>query len=236
MLVMNFDPSWQRVLNKELSDPRVQKLSQFLFGEMRAGKRIFPDPENYFEALNQTPFNEVKVVLLGQDPYHSPGQAHGLSFSVKKGVPLPPSLKNIFKELKADLMLKMEGPPSGDLTGWARQGVLLLNSVLTVEAGAPASHQNQGWEILTDRIIQSLSQERENLVFILWGAQAQRKVFLIDRARHFVLESAHPSPLSAHRGFFGSRPFSRTNAYLQQVGKSAIHWTRSYDIPSDGKD
>lgn len=222
MSEIKLEPSWLNVLKQEFEHPRMQNLRAFLVEEIRAGKQIFPEPKNYFAALNQTPFNKVKVVILGQDPYHGPGQAHGLSFSVKAGVRLPPSLQNIFKELKSDLGI--QPPSNGDLTPWAQQGVLLLNAVLTVEAGKPASHQKQGWEPFTDKIIHSLNEQCENLVFILWGSHAQKKASIVDRRRHFVLESVHPSPLSAHRGFLGSKPFSKTNEYLMKVGKTPIQW------------
>ncbi len=183
---------------------------------------IFPPGDEIFLAFNCTPFENVKVVILGQDPYHGPGQAHGLSFSVPVGVRPPPSLMNIYKELKADLQIP---PPShGNLKAWAEQGVLLLNAVLTVEKNRPASHQSQGWEQFTDAAVKVLNDQRTHLVFILWGAYAQQKGKIIDRQKHCVIESPHPSPFSANRGFFGSRPFSRSNAYLVQNGIAPIDW------------
>jgi uracil-DNA glycosylase len=215
-------PSWKKVLEPEFQQDYMLKLKDFLKKEIAQGKIIYPKGPDYFHALNSTPFEKVRVVILGQDPYHGPDQAHGLSFSVKPGVPIPPSLVNIFKELKSDLGV----PPShhGYLQFWAEQGVLLLNTVLTVEQGQAASHQNKGWEHFTDRIIQLLNEKREGLVFLLWGAHAQKKGRNIDREKHLVIETAHPSPLSAHRGFFGSRPFSKINEYLKSRGEPPIHW------------
>lgn len=201
----------------------MRKLKNFLTAEYQAGKTIYPRGEEYFAALNLTPFDKVKVVIVGQDPYHGPGQAHGLCFSVHDGVRLPPSLQNIFKELHADLGVKI--PQSGSLKKWAEQGVLLLNAVLTVEDGKAASHQGRGWEEFTDKIIHVLNEEKESLVFILWGSYAQKKAAFVDRKKHLVLESVHPSPLSAHRGFFGTKPFSKTNAYLRSKGLGEIDWT-----------
>lgn len=214
--------SWKTRLQPEFAAPYMGKLKDFLQAEKKKGKKIFPLGEQYFAALNHTHFDQVKVVILGQDPYHGLGQAHGLCFSVQKGVQLPPSLQNIYKELKADL--GMEIPKHGCLTDWADQGVLLLNSVLTVEESKPASHQGKGWEQFTDSVIRHLNEERENLVFILWGSYAQKKAAFVDRKKHLVLESVHPSPLSAHRGFFGTKPFSKSNEYLQAHGKSPIDW------------
>lgn len=188
----------------------------------RSGKEIFPKPEAVYEALALTPFATVKAVILGQDPYHGPGQAHGLSFSVPTGERIPPSLRNIYKELQSDLGITP--PKHGHLECWAKQGVLLLNAVLTVESGAAGSHAGLGWERFTDDVIRKLSATRTGLVFVLWGAHAQKKAGLIDGERHLVITSAHPSPLSAHRGFFGSRPFSRINEYLAQQGKEPIEW------------
>lgn len=215
-------PSWAAPLREELSSERMQKLKKFLSAEMHSGKKIYPRPSEWFAALNLTPLEKVKVVIIGQDPYHGPGQAHGLSFSVRSGVRFPPSLRNIFQELEADLGMKP--PRSGDLSKWAEQGVLLLNAVLTVEEGKAAAHQKRGWEEFTDRVVHILNDERENLVFLLWGAYAQKKASFVDRSRHLVLESVHPSPLSAHRGFFGSKPFSKINAYLKSKGLSEIDW------------
>lgn len=207
----------------------MQKLRQFLKHEIAQKKEIYPRGPNYFAALDMTPFDHVKVVILGQDPYHGPGQAHGLSFSVPPGVPVPPSLVNIYKELESDLGIPRTR--NGHLEAWAKQGVLLLNSVLTVESGRAASHQGQGWEQFTDKIIHLLAEEREHLVFILWGSYAQKKGAFIDRKKHLVIESPHPSPLSAHRGFLGSKPFSRANAYLKAHGLEPIQWQLSDSIP-----
>ena len=197
-------------------------LKQFLGREREAGKTIYPKGQDWFAALDQTPFDKVRVVILGQDPYHGEGQAHGLCFSVKDGVRPPPSLVNIFKEMQNDLGLPP--PHTGNLTPWAKQGVLLLNSVLTVEAGRAASHQGKGWEQFSDAIIRLLNEQKEHLIFILWGSYAQKKAAFVDRNKHLVIASAHPSPLSAHNGFFGSKPFSRCNAYLQSKGLPPIDW------------
>lgn len=215
--------SWKKYLLAEFSQPYMLALRQFLLAEKLAGKQVYPAGENIFAALNATPFDTVKVVIIGQDPYHGPGQAHGLCFSVQPGVDIPPSLRNIYKEIALDI----GSPVSGDgcLSVWAEQGVLLLNSVLTVRAGHAASHQGKGWELFTDKIISLLNEKKENLVFLLWGSYAQRKGAIIDRNKHLVLESVHPSPLSASRGFFGNHHFSRTNTYLSEHGSSAINWT-----------
>jgi uracil-DNA glycosylase len=214
--------SWKQQLSEEFDADYMLRLRQFLLQEKAAGKHIFPPGRAIFTALNSTDFDAVKIVILGQDPYHSPGQAHGLCFSVEAGVRVPPSLRNIYKELNADTGFAI--PSHGCLTPWAEQGVLLLNSVLTVEAGRAASHQGQGWEQFTDKIILLLNQEVEGIVFILWGSYAQKKGAMIDRSRHLVLQSPHPSPLSASRGFFGNRHFSRANEYLLAQGKSVIDW------------
>lgn len=219
---VNIENSWKEKLSGEFEKPYMQELKKFLKTQCDQKKTIFPKDDDYFAALNLTPFEKVKVVILGQDPYHGPGQAHGLCFSVQPGVKFPPSLMNIFKEMNADIGLKP--PQSGCLTAWAEQGVLLLNSVLTVENGLAASHQGKGWEVFTDKIISILNDERENLVFVLWGAYAQKKGAFIDRKKHFVLESPHPSPLSAHRGFFGTKPFSQVNNYLQSKSIAPIDW------------
>lgn len=216
------DLSWQAKLLAEFESERMQRLRTFLDCEKKAGKKIYPEGENYFAALNLTPFFKVKVVIVGQDPYHGPGQAHGLSFSVPDGVRFPPSLLNIFKELRDDLGIAI--PATGSLRKWANEGVLLLNAVLTVEEGKAASHQGKGWEEFTDKIIHLLNDERENLVFILWGAYAQKKAAFVDREKHLVIQSVHPSPLSAHRGFLGSKPFSKANDYLQSKGLTPINW------------
>lgn len=214
--------SWLKHLAPEFSQDYMKELRRFLIEEKRAGKEIFPPGDEYFNALNTTPLDKVKLVILGQDPYHGPGQAHGLCFSVRPGVPLPPSLKNIYKELASDR--DFEPVSHGCLLPWAEQGVLLLNSVLTVECHRAASHRNRGWERFTDRIVQIINGERENIVFFLWGSYAQKKGAMIDRDRHLVLQSPHPSPLSANRGFFGSAPFSRADAYLEEKGLGAVKW------------
>jgi uracil-DNA glycosylase len=214
--------SWLKRLRPEFEAPYMRALKLFLTGQIQQQKTIYPAPSEWFAALDAVAFEQVKVVIIGQDPYHGEGQAHGLSFSVRDGVALPPSLVNIYKELADDLGI--QAVKSGFLEPWTRQGVLLLNSVLTVEAGRAASHQGKGWEQFTDRIIQQLASEREGLVFVLWGSYAQKKGALIDRKRHLVIESPHPSPLSAYRGFFGSRPFSRINAWLKERGDTLIDW------------
>lgn len=216
------DDSWKQVLDKEFEKPYFEELKTFLQFEKQGKDPVFPPGSKIFAALNQTPFNKVKVVILGQDPYHGAGQANGLCFSVNKGVVLPPSLKNIFKEIQQDLGLSI--PPHGDLSSWADHGVLLLNSVLTVRANQPASHQNKGWENFTDTIIKTLSQQRSHLVFMLWGAFAKSKKSLIDPHLHLVLEAAHPSPFSAHSGFFGCRHFSKANQYLRDVNIDPVNW------------
>lgn len=219
---VDLEPQWKSVLQDEFSKDYMRNLKSFLQNEMKAKKQIFPRGSEYFAALNMTAFDKVKVVIVGQDPYHGPGQAHGLCFSVKQGVKTPPSLQNIFKELHADLNLPI--PAHGDLSLWAKQGVLLLNSVLTVENGKAAAHQGKGWEEFTDRIIAALNENRENIVYLLWGAYAQKKAHFVDRQKNLVLEGPHPSPLSAHRGFFGTRPFSQINNYLKSKGKAEIDW------------
>ena len=215
------DSSWKKALADELDKDYFRHLTAFV-RDRYARQTVFPPAGKIFAAFDSCPFDEVKVVILGQDPYPGYGQANGLSFSVNPGVDLPRSLRNIYKELEDDLGCR--APLSGDLSCWARQGVLLLNATLTVDAGAPASHQNQGWETFTDAAIRKLASERDNLVFILWGAYAQRKGEFIDRSRHCVITSPHPSPLSASRGFFGSKPFSRANAYLVSKGIAPIDW------------
>jgi uracil-DNA glycosylase len=220
------DPSWAVPLADMFAGPVMSRLRAFLLAEKAAGKRVFPKGSEYFRALDLTPLDHVRVVILGQDPYHGEGQAHGLCFSVQRGVRPPPSLVNIYKEMKSDLGL--DPPGHGNLTYWAEQGVLLLNSVLTVEMGKAASHQGKGWETFTDAVIALVAAQDRPIVFILWGAYAQKKAaFVKDIAqggRHLVLRSAHPSPLSAHNGFFGSRPFSRTNAFLREQGEAEIDW------------
>jgi uracil-DNA glycosylase len=216
------DASWQAVIGAELNKPYMLSLRDFLKQEKAAGKIIYPPSPLIFNAFNKTPFDKVRVVIIGQDPYHGPEQAHGLSFSVQKGVALPPSLKNIFKEIEADLAIKMSG--KGDLTPWAEQGVLLLNATLTVEMANAGSHQKRGWEEFTDAAISALNKHREGLVFVLWGSYAQKKGEIIDTNKHLVFTSPHPSPLSAHRGFFGNHQFSQINAYLSARGETPIHW------------
>lgn len=215
-------PEWQVFLDKEFEQPYMQQLKVFLQQQKSQQKVIFPHSSNWFHALEATPLSQVKVVILGQDPYHQPGQAHGLCFSVKPGIAIPPSLMNIYKELKTDL--NMTAPNHGYLESWARQGVLLLNAVLTVEQGQANAHQGKGWEQFTDRVISLVNDQRDNVVFMLWGSYAQKKGANIDSSRHLVLKAPHPSPLSAHRGFLGCRHFSQANAYLQQHGQTPIDW------------
>lgn len=214
--------SWQRHLGAALASAPMRDLSAFLRAEKAKGRVIHPPGPQIFNAFNRTPFEAVRVVILGQDPYHGPGQAHGLSFSVPDGVPPPPSLQNIFKEIERDLGLPR--PTSGNLTPWSDRGVLLLNAVLTVETGKAGSHQGKGWEAFTDTAIAALSGQREGLVFMLWGAYAQAKGGIIDRSRHCVLRAPHPSPLSAHRGFLGCGHFSAANRYLQGRGQPPMDW------------
>ena len=215
---------WQELLASEFEQPYMKSLQNFIRGKQSQGKIIYPPADQIFSAFNLTPLKEVKVVILGQDPYHGANQAHGLSFSVPSSqAKLPPSLKNIYKELSADLGIPIV--VKGNLTPWAKQGVLLLNAMLTVEASNAGSHQKQGWEVFTDRVIKLLSERCENLVFVLWGAYAQKKEILIDPSKHLVLKGVHPSPLSAHRGFFGSKPFSYINQYLRDNKKKEINWT-----------
>ncbi|MDR0939868.1 MAG: uracil-DNA glycosylase [Mediterranea sp.] len=218
---VQIEESWRRRLQPEFDKDYFRTLAAFVRNEYARGE-VYPPGRLIFNAFNLCPFDEVKVVIIGQDPYHGTGQAQGLCFSVADGVPFPPSLVNIFKEIKADI--GTDPPATGDLTRWARQGVLLLNATLTVRAHQAGSHQRQGWETLTDAAIRALADERQHLVFILWGAYAQRKGEFIDRDRHLVLGSAHPSPLSAYNGFFGNKHFSRTNAYLKAQGKTEIIW------------
>ena len=220
---VRLDESWKEGLAEFLLSTKMEQLRQFLMAEKNENKLIYPPNALIFNALDTTPLANVKVVILGQDPYHGPDQAHGLSFSVQKGVALPPSLRNIFHELQTDLGIPVS--KHGDLTKWAKQGVLLLNSVLTVEAGQPTSHQKQGWEDFTDYVIDVLNEQCEHLVFILWGAYAQRKGQRINQEKHLVLKAAHPSPLAANRGgFFGCKVFSKSNNYLKQHGIEPIDW------------
>ncbi|MGE8563208.1 uracil-DNA glycosylase [Acinetobacter bohemicus] len=220
---IQLDAGWKSGLSEFLLSPKMDELKDFLVQEKKADKIIYPPSSLIFNALNTTPLANVKVVILGQDPYHGPNQAHGLSFSVQKGVAIPPSLRNIFHELNTDLGVVK--PIHGDLTRWAEQGVLLLNAVLTVEAGQPTSHQKRGWEDFTDHVIDVLNEQRDHVVFILWGAYAQRKGQRIDQNKHLVLKAAHPSPLAANRGgFFGCKVFSKSNNYLKQNGIEPINW------------
>ena len=218
---VKIESSWKMRLAAEWDKPYFKSLTDFVRAEYRS-KQCFPPAGRIFAAFDACPFDEVKVVILGQDPYHDVGQANGLSFSVNPGMPLPRSLVNIFRELRDDIGCPM--PVDGDLSRWARQGVLMLNSTLTVEAHRPTSHNNRGWEQFTDEVIMRLAHDREHLVFILWGAYAARKGAFIDRGRHCVISSAHPSPLSASRGFFGSKPFSQTNNYLISTNQTPIEW------------
>lgn len=214
--------SWKTLLASDLASPRMQALRAFLIAERAAGRRIFPRPSEWFRALDLTPLDDVRVVILGQDPYHGEGQAHGLCFSVQPGVRPPPSLVNIYKELESDLGITR--PKHGFLEHWAKQGVLLLNSVLTVEMGQAASHQRKGWEEFTDEIIRTVNAKQEPVVFMLWGSYAQKKASFVDASRHLVLKAAHPSPLSAHNGFLGCRHFSKANAFLAANGLNPIDW------------
>lgn len=219
---IRLEPSWKGVLQDEFTKEYMQVLRSFLRRVKAEGRTVYPKGSEYFRAMDLTPFDQVKVVILGQDPYHGPGQAHGLSFSVRPDVAIPPSLVNMYKELETDLGI----PPAshGCLEHWAKQGVLLLNSVLTVEHRQAASHQGQGWEQFTDRVIAQLNEKRERIVFILWGSYAQNKGRFIDASRHLVLKSVHPSPLSAYRGFFRSKPFSQANEYLASHGIEPVDW------------
>lgn len=216
---------WKEHLKSEFNQPYMLKLRKFLISEMKRGRTIYPHPSLYFNALNKTLFEKVKVVIVGQDPYHGPHQAHGLSFSVPKGVAIPPSLKNIFKELKRDL--EVSYPDHGCLEHWAQQGVLLLNSVLTVVSGKAGSHQNQGWEKFTDSIISVINKHKQNIVFLLWGSYATTKCSFLDDKKHLVLMSSHPSPFSVNRGFDGCSHFSKTNEYLKQHSMKEIEWRLS---------
>ena len=219
---IRLDPSWKTALGEEFAQPYMQDLRAFLAAELKAGKLIHPNPDEWFNAFNHAPLDKVRVVILGQDPYPTPGHAHGLCFSVQPQVrPLPKSLQNIFTELADDLGIRNT---CGSLIPWADQGVLLLNAVLTVESGHSNSHQGKGWERFTDRVVQILNAQPRPLVFVLWGRPAQLKGAHIDRARHLVLDAPHPSPLSAYRGFFGSKPFSRINAFLAQHGQTPVDW------------
>lgn len=218
------DQNWLDVVGDEFGLPYMKKLQEFLQQETRAGNVIYPQSADIFNALNMTPFDKVEAVILGQDPYHGPDQAHGLAFSVRRGIKPPPSLLNIYKEISSEFGVAM--PRQGDLTPWAQQGVLLLNATLTVEADKAGSHQKRGWEQFTDSIIRALNDRGNNIVFMLWGAHAQKKGAFIDRNKHLVLEAPHPSPLSAHRGFLGCGHFRKANDYLIRHGRKPIDWTK----------
>lgn len=218
---VKLEESWKRVLTDEFEKPYFKELSRFIKEEYK-NAAVYPAPKDIFKAFDNCPFDKVRVVIIGQDPYHGRGQANGLSFAVNEGVVLPPSLRNIFKEIKSDLGITTG--PNGDLTRWAKQGVLLLNATLTVRASTPGSHQNKGWEQFTDAAIEKLSNEREGLVFMLWGRYAKQKGAFIDRDKHLVLEAQHPSPFSADKGFFGCRHFSKANEYLKKRGEGEIDW------------
>jgi uracil-DNA glycosylase len=220
--VVNLIDSWRTPLQPQFDSSYMVDLKAFLLAEKNAGKAIYPKGSEWFAALDATPLDNVRVVILGQDPYHGEGQAHGLCFSVQHGVRPPPSLINIYKEMRSDLGL--DPPNHGNLKAWAEQGVLLLNSVLTVEAGKAASHQGKGWERFTDAVIQQVNDQPHPVVFILWGSYAQKKAAFVDHSKHLVLKSVHPSPLSAHNGFFGSKPFSQANAFLRSKGRGEIDW------------
>lgn len=228
---MKLKNNWDEKIGQEFEKDYYKSIRQFLKQEYQT-QIVYPDMYNIFQALQLTPYSKVKVVILGQDPYHGPNQAHGLSFSVKPGIDIPPSLKNIYKELKEDLGCTI--PNHGYLEGWANQGVLLLNAVLTVRASMASSHSNIGWQWFTDAIIKSLNDRDDPVVFILWGNYARSKKSIITEKRHLILEAPHPSPLSAHRGFFGSKPFSKTNQFLNSIGKTSIDW-QIYPIPSNEK-
>lgn len=216
------DRGWKEHLSEEFRQPYMQGLAKFLAADEQAGKVLFPASQHCFNALNSTPLESVRVVILGQDPYHGPGQAHGLCFSVRPNVAIPPSLVNIFKEIQDDLGIAP--PDHGCLQPWAEQGVLLLNSVLTVVQGQAGAHQGKGWETFTDKVIETINREREGVVFLLWGSYAKKKGQHIDRTKHLVLDGPHPSPLSAYRGFFGCKHFSKANDWLQRQGKPTVNW------------
>jgi uracil-DNA glycosylase len=220
--VVNLIESWRAPLQPQFDSSYMADLKSFLATEKSAGKTIYPKGSEWFAALDATPLEQVRVVILGQDPYHGEGQAHGLCFSVQHGVRPPPSLMNIYKEMKTDLGI--DPPKHGHLSSWAQQGILLLNSVLTVEAHKAASHQGKGWEKFTDEIIRLVNDQPHPVVFILWGSYAQKKAAFVDQSKHLVLKSVHPSPLSAHNGFFGAKPFSQTNAFLKAQGRGEIDW------------
>ncbi|MBI3442047.1 MAG: uracil-DNA glycosylase [Proteobacteria bacterium] len=226
---IQLSPDWLTVLEGEFRQPYMATLKEFLLQEKKSGRTVYPRGSEIFNALNTTPFDQVRVVILGQDPYHGPGQAHGLSFSVRKGVEKPPSLINIYKEIEQEFGIKM--PPHGDLTGWAQQGVLLLNATLTVRQSAAGSHQGKGWEQFTDAVIRAINDKHRHVVFMLWGSYAQKKGAFIDRTKHLVLTAPHPSPLSAHRGFLGCGHFKKANDYLLQHQRGAIDWSLAEATP-----
>ena len=219
---VKIEQSWKDVLSAEFEKDYFRKLTDFVRAEYLSGKTVYPEPKNIFNAFNLCPLDKVRVVIIGQDPYHEPGQAHGLCFSVQSGVELPPSLINIYKEIESDLGHKSS--TNGDLTSWAKQGVLLLNATLTVQAHIAASHSGKGWETFTDSVIRAVAQNRKNVVYMLWGSFAQKKAEFVDSNNNLVLKSAHPSPLSAYRGFFGNHHFSRANEYLVANGFAPIDW------------
>lgn len=219
---VKIEQSWKAVLNSEFEKDYFKKLTEFVRDEYLSGKTVYPAPKNIFNAFNLCPFDKVKVVVIGQDPYHEPGQAHGLCFSVESGTEFPPSLQNIYKEIESDIGHK--SITNGDLSSWAHQGVLLLNSTLTVQAHVAASHSGKGWEIFTDAVIRAVSQKRKNVVYMLWGSFAQKKAEFVNANENLILTSAHPSPLSAYRGFFGNHHFSRANEYLIASNETPINW------------
>jgi uracil-DNA glycosylase len=222
-MAVEIESSWLQILHDEFEKPYMLQLKQFLKQEKEAGHKVYPKGSDIFNAFNHTPFTNLKAVILGQDPYHGANQAMGLSFAVHKGIPVPRSLANIYKELKTDIS-GFETPNHGDLTKWADQGVLLLNATLTVQAGLAGSHQKKGWEIFTDTVIRKISEEKEGIVFLLWGRFAQAKAELIDQTKHHILKAAHPSPFSAESGFFGCHHFSKTNELLRKQGNKEIDW------------
>lgn len=226
---IRIEESWKQHLATEFDKPYFEKLTSFVKDEYQT-KRVYPPPTQIFYAFEKCPWDKIKVVILGQDPYHGPNQANGMCFSVNPGIQLPPSLQNIFKEIKADT--GQDPLPNGDLTSWAQQGVLLLNATLTVIADNAASHQGKGWEEFTDAVIKKVSDEKEHVVFILWGNYARKKKSLIDASKHLILESAHPSPLSAHNGFFGNHHFTKTNEYLEKQGSDPVEWGNYFMIHS----
>lgn len=221
---IKLDQDWLNVVGDEFHQPYMTKLKEFLQQEKAAGRIIYPKGAEIFNALNTTPFDQIKVVILGQDPYHGPNQAHGLSFSVRKGVPLPPSLMNIYKEIEQEFNIKM--PRTGDLTSWAKQGVLLLNATLTVQQANAGSHQRKGWEEFTDAVIRAVNEKHQHVVYMLWGSYAQKKGAFVDHTHNLVLQAPHPSPLSAHRGFLGCGHFKKANEYLEKHGREPIVWNQ----------